>query len=342
MNTPSNLAGTLARKKNMRDSNLELFRIIVMLFIIAHHYVVNSEISQLMTDSEIDNRVIFFRLFGAWGKTGINCFVMITGYFMCTSQITLRKFLKLYLEYKFYQYAIWGIFYTFGIASISAKTFTWLLPFTKINTSFTNAFMAFFLFIPFLNILVHNMTRLQHFLLTALLLWIYTIMEMTLSVTYNYLSWFITLYMVASFTRLYGLPHNNSPRFWGWITLTLFVFACISIIVFTYMGQHNTYFLVSDSNHILALLLAISSFMFFKNLRIQYSTFINNVGATTFGVFLIHTSGHEMRQWLWYDIVDCGGHYEDTYFWVYSIFTVLAIFIICSSIDRLRIIFLEK
>ena len=33
---------TLIEVKKIRDSNLELFRIIVMFFIIAHHYVVNS------------------------------------------------------------------------------------------------------------------------------------------------------------------------------------------------------------------------------------------------------------------------------------------------------------
>lgn len=33
-----------------------------------------------------------------WRWTGIDCFVLITGYFMCKSHITLRKYLKLLLE----------------------------------------------------------------------------------------------------------------------------------------------------------------------------------------------------------------------------------------------------
>lgn len=61
-----------------RDSNLELFRIIVMLLIVAHHYVVNSEVSSLMRNDDITCRSIFFNIFGAWGKTGINCFVLIS------------------------------------------------------------------------------------------------------------------------------------------------------------------------------------------------------------------------------------------------------------------------
>jgi len=67
-----------------RESNLELFRIISMLLIVAHHYVVNSGLTlpegPLATDP-LSWRSIFLLLFGAWGKTGINCFMMITGYF---------------------------------------------------------------------------------------------------------------------------------------------------------------------------------------------------------------------------------------------------------------------
>ena len=73
-----------------------------MLLIVAHHYVMNSGISELMLDNQLAFKSIFFYLSGAWGKTAINCFVMITGYFMCTSRITLKKFIKLIFQIEFY------------------------------------------------------------------------------------------------------------------------------------------------------------------------------------------------------------------------------------------------
>ena len=155
--------------------------------------------------------------------------------------------------------------------------------------------MAFYLFIPFLNILVNNLSKKQHLALVGLLVLIYTIMEMTLSVTYNYLSWFTTLYFIASYIRFYGLPNNNSVRFWGWITLAIFILSCLSIVTPVFIGLKANYFFVVDSNHLFALLLAVSSFMLFKNIKIGYSKWINAVGATTFGVFLIHTRGDVMR-----------------------------------------------
>ena len=101
----------------VRESNLELFRIITMILIIAHHYVVNSGLT--LADGPINTNLlswqsIFLLLFGAWGKTGINCFVLITGYFMCTSRITLKKFIKLLFEVMFYRIIIYLIFLIFS------------------------------------------------------------------------------------------------------------------------------------------------------------------------------------------------------------------------------------
>ena len=325
-----------------RNSNLELYRIIVMLLIVCHHYVVNSEVSTLMRTEELCFRSAFFNIFGAWGKTGINCFVLITGYFMCTSNINWRKYLKLYLQVKFYWLAILLIFLFAGIASIGIKTIIGILPFSEIGESFTNAFMAFFLFIPFLNITIRNMTRNQHICLIALLLFIYTFLGMLGRVTYNYVSWFCTLYFISSYIRLYGLPHNESARFWGWSTFIAFLLSVCSIFVPVLIGKSPTYFFVADSNHICALLLSVSSFMWFKNLEIKQNRIINTIGASTFGVFLIHTRGAEMRHWLWYDFINTGAHYNDHYYWAYAIGCVLAIFAVCSVIDIIRINTLEK
>ena len=80
---------------NHRFTNLELYRIIVMLLIIAHHYVVNTGIMGLMEKDPLSMKSIFFYIFGMWGKTGINCFVLITGYFMCKSNIQVSQVQKL-------------------------------------------------------------------------------------------------------------------------------------------------------------------------------------------------------------------------------------------------------
>lgn len=89
--------------RGIRNSNIELFRIISMLVIVAHHYVANSGvINEIVGITEPQLKDYFLLIWGWGGKTGINCFVLITGYFMCKSQITAEKFIKLLAEVEFY------------------------------------------------------------------------------------------------------------------------------------------------------------------------------------------------------------------------------------------------
>lgn len=208
-------------KKKPRSSNIELYRILVMLSIVAHHYVVNSGLMNAdgpLFANPTSTNSIFYLILGMWGKTGINCFVLITGFFMCFSNISLRKYLKLYLEVKFYRYIILFVFACVGMTAISGGALLKrLLPFSSITDSFTNAFMAFFLFIPFLNILIKGMDKTKHLLLLILCITIYSGFYQIpgLHLHYNYLSWFIILYILGSYIRIYGLFRNENVMFWG-------------------------------------------------------------------------------------------------------------------------------
>lgn len=209
------------RLKIPRDSNLELYRILVMLLIIAHHYVVNSGLLQLMEQNMLNSSSIFLYLAGMWGKTGINCFVLITGYFMCKSQITIRKFLKLLFEIEFYKILFYLLFVISGYATFSvSECFKAFLPITNIHDGFVSCFLVFYLFIPFLNILIRNLNKKLHLLLVGLCIFTYTILGSVpkIDVTMNYVSWFCVLYFIASYIRNYGC-FSIKEKQWKWFML---------------------------------------------------------------------------------------------------------------------------
>lgn len=105
-----------------RDSSIELFRIITMLCIIAHHYVVNSGITgEITRENVMTLNSLFCLIFGWGGKTGINCFVLITGYFMCKSDISAKKFMKLFFEMEFYKIIFYLIFIVSGYETFSCR-----------------------------------------------------------------------------------------------------------------------------------------------------------------------------------------------------------------------------
>ncbi len=215
-----------------RSSNLELYRIIVMLLIIAHHYVVNSGLEEVMLLQPTSSKSIFLYLFGMWGKTGINCFVMITGYFMCKSSITLKKFLKLLLEVEFYNIVINLLFVLTGYESYTIKEWLMILwPIESIGDGFVSCFLMFYLFIPFLNVLVQNLDKRMHLCLLMLCLFIYTILGTSnyIPVRMNYVTWFCVLYILASYIRLYGLNWKGKSINWGIMTSLSIIVSMASV-----------------------------------------------------------------------------------------------------------------
>lgn len=328
-----------------RDSNLELFRVIVMLSIIAHHYVVNSGIWGAIQADEPTTSALFYYLFGMWGKTGINCFVLITGWFMCTSQITLRKFLKLLLEIEFYRIGIGIIFLLVGKERFTLNWILNVLPVRSIKTGFVSAFLMFWLFIPFLNILIKNLSRKQHLALIALLLFLYTFLATIprFSVTMNYVSWFCTLYMCSSFMRLYDFKFKDNLKAWAALSGICIVLSIVSVVILLFRGKgFYPYWFISDSNKIMALLTAICLFNFFRTLKVPYCKFVNFLGVTTFGVLLIHAHSDVMRQWLWNDVFDNVGHLYSPFYAFRAVAIVLIVFAVCAFIDYLRIVLLER
>ena len=285
-----------------------------------------------------------------WGKTGINCFVMITGYFVCKSNITLRKFLKLLLEVEFYKIVIYLVFVISGYEPFGIKScIKALLPVKSLEHNFVGCFLVFYLFIPFLNMLIRSMDRKMHFRLMLLCLFSYTIMGSLplFHVIMNYVSWFCVLYIIASYIRLYGLFPRISNSQWGWITLCSVLLSIASVVsllmINSIIGKDlDQYRLVSDSNSILAVVTAVCSFMYFKDLKIRQNRLINTIAASTFGVLLIHANSDTMRTWLWKDTLDNAGMFSTDGIYSHAILSVLVIFSACILLDYLRIHSFEK
>ncbi len=339
----------MQKTKQGRDSSIELFRIVSMLIIVAHHYVVNSGLTNMIEINGNTWRSLFLLIVGWGGKTGINCFVLITGYFMCKYNITWRKFLKLFLEVEFYSILFYVIFLVTGYSEFSIigllKT---IFSIYGIGTGFTHSFLVFYLCIPFVNILIHNMQEKQHRLLLVLCISVFSVLPTFcfVNVKISYVSWFIVLYLISAYIRLYPKKMYENKKIWGIAaSLSILVSWCSVIaceIAEEWFGHDFTHFFVSDSNKLLALITAFCGFMYFRNLNIGQSKLINTVAASAFGVLLIHSNSDTMRKWLWIDVFKTASFYNSKFLVLHFIGTVLVIYVICTSIDFLRIKLVEK
>ena len=219
------------------------------------------------------------------------------------------------------------------------------MPFWGFNSNFVSCFIIFYLTIPFLTILVRNLNKRQHELLLMILIGSYTIFGSipSFNVTFNYITWFCVIFFIASYIRYYPTRIFESRKKWGVITFVSVLSATISIIFLQRLFGAGDYFL-SNCNRVLAVVVSVSSFLWFKNMNIRYNKVVNAFGAGTFGVLLIHANSDAMRTWLWDVIIDTAGHYNlplvNLVF--FSVGVVIAIFITCNLMDQLRIATVEK
>lgn len=334
-------------KAKVRDSNIELFRILMMFLITVHHYFVNSGLVGL-AESEFNTKSLFLHFWGMWGHIGTNCFVLITGYFMCTSRITLKKFLKLFLEIETYNVFLFLFFIFIGKEHFTVNHFLYILiPVHALKTNFAECYLVFYILIPFLNVLVNNIDKKAHAILMLFCILIFSFCAKIpgFQVESNYVEWFCVIYIIGSFIRKYPYK-DGKTRFWFLCMSFSIIIAFSSVIVFLYLrmngGVYPGFTLLMAAQAPFALLVAVCAFMFFKSLKIKPSRFINIIGAGTFGVLLIHANSETMRHWLWHDVFCNTDYYGTDAIYLHAFIVPTIVFIICSFIEYARSKSIEK
>ena len=281
-----------------------------------------------------------------WGKTAINIFTLITGYFMVKNNPTVRKILKIVLETVFYVYGFYIIFLITGYEPFSVKEVIKQLLFLplEVGNLYTGSMIAMMIFIPFCNMLIKAISKKQYQILLSLLLIYFTVLASFLkNDNFDFVFWMLTMYFIGGYIRLYSGKIDNLKV--GVVCSVVSIVAMIvSIILIDFIGNRigitDAYYFLSDANKILAVTTSISVFIMFKNLKINYKI-INILASTTFGVLLIHANTAAMRRFLWVDVFNNMGHYNSKYFIIYACAVVVLVYGIAVIIDLLRKKFVE-
>ena len=110
----ANQIQNIKTNNKLRNSSFELLRIISMLLIVAHHFVVHGKFD---LTSMFNKNIFFLQSLSMFGKLGVNLFVLISGYFSCMQpsppHIKFSKLIKLEIEVIFYSILILQFFSIF-------------------------------------------------------------------------------------------------------------------------------------------------------------------------------------------------------------------------------------
>ena len=326
------------KEQKMRQSNLELLRIICMLMIVIDHCVWHSG----LLDIENNNRYISYFLMQG-GQIGVNCFILISGYFLINSKFKIKKIFEMIKETDFYSIIIMGgeLLLSYKMLNLKSilKSF---FPIVLGQYWFISIYVVLYLLHPYINKML-NIKKEQHILLIVILTIILCIIPtFTFSKFFdNEILWFMYMYILGAYIRKYGLFQNfNKKNIYLLIfILTYFLIFILTIILSKLSGNFAVILgkerFFSGRQTITILICSVSLFMYFINLKIKNNRLINSISSTTFGIYLIHE--HPIiSNILWTKVFNILSLRCSSLLFGYIIMCSILVFITCSLIDYAR------
>ncbi len=324
----------------VRNSSLELLRIIGMLIIVAHHFSVHGGFNFPATSITLNRLWQQFIYMG--GSLGNNIFVMLSGYFLIKSHdVNYRRLFELWFRIFFYSVIIYCLLMFSGLEALSLKTMLKvLMPVTRNQWWFASTYFVMYLIHPYINRLLLSFTREDYrkFLLSLGIYWCIIPTLAKADFGANQTINFIYLYSLAGYVRLHAEDFENRKYI-------LYGLACIcinflSVITFDIIGLKYSLF-AREAYHFLGMMrpftiIAVLCFLVgFKNLNIPHNKIINLVASATFGVYLIHDNKF-VRPFLWHNVFRNASFQDSPYLIPYSIAVILIVYISCTLIELLR------
>ena len=263
-----------------RESNFELLRIVAMIFIVAHHFLIASGninyYSPTLCGGEFANSFLV---------CGVDCFILISGYFGIKCNV--YKFLKivfLILLTVFIEYILATIPATSRFINLHYAVYH-IVPLFKDTNWFIPSYIGLMLLSPILNKALEHASSKELTVWTAamtvLCLYSYFFSITPVDTTGYNLIQFIYLYILGRFLKHIGNDINAPRAAAMYICGSLAAYA-VSVLVkpgFTAFAYNSPQILIASSG----------LFLLFSKIKLR-SNAVNIAASTTFCVFLIHYS----------------------------------------------------
>ena len=308
------MAGSVQQKKRM--ANIEALRLVAMMMVVSLHYLGKGEILGKLTDS-LSAKDYLAWLLESFSIAAVNTYVLISGYFLVETKFRIKRVIALILQVLFYSGLIPVILILTGALSPDELTLydIWqsIFPIQMKQYWFMSAYVVMFLFTPVLNAAVHAMKKEQLRGVIALLLLIEslgkTLIPARLALDgegYDAL-WFMTVYLIAAYIRLYGIPFLEEKKKAAlcYVLCCLGIYGLLMLIRGLYLatGRFED-FIKSPTgyNHLLTIGAAAALFYVFRNWEFGKkesvpAAAVCKAAPYSLGVYLLHEQIHVRFEW---------------------------------------------
>ena len=328
---------------SVRDSSLELLRIISILMIIACHFAQYGGFT--FPHENITVNRLWQQLLFLIGQRGNDMFILISGYFLINSRgIKFGKVIRILSEVIFYTVIISALAAISGLQDFSPISIFRTSGFHKasgFNWWFVRTYLALYLIHPYLNTFLHRLSREEYkqFLKAVFIYW--SIIPMVTSSPFagSQLVDFVCVYSVGAYVRIWAKDFSGGKRFilYGILFILADGLVLLSLDIagmkYAIFAENATYF--CGMMMPLTFLSALCIFMGFLRLNIPHSRVINTIAGTTLGVYMLHENIFS-QHFLWNVIFRPASFQESTYFILYTLAVILAVLTVCSLLELLR------
>lgn len=323
------------QSKNIaRNSAFEILKIICIIAIIAHHYVIHGALN-VRTNAFTFNE-IFLDIVGN-GFPHVTIMMMISGFFLINStKVKWKKFFELLFEALFFSLA-WFI-----VQSIATKDFSFSLFYESVfsifleSTWYVGCYLIVYALHPFINKALKACSDKE---LNALMLFLFVAFVLIPTLPYvnfflNRLVVFLTLYCFGAYLSI----HKESKYFTKGKGFSLFAVSFVLLIVsmilirflsryFDALGDQITYFATNTS--ILYIGMASGLIVFCASIKPFVCKPINFIASFSLGIYLFHDNTIWQRD-LFYRILFKVPEYAKGYLLVLNFLLTVALIFLCG------------
>lgn len=286
-------------------ANLELLRCGAMMMVVVLHYLGKGELLADLTGDRMGIGETLAWLLECFCIVAVNVYMLISGYFLCTSSFKISRLIRLWLQVWVYS-VVFGLFG--ALSGVMTGTefdahflLTLIFPVSMGHYWFMTAYVFLYLLLPFVGMAVRKMDRRQMQMALGLLLFAFCLLKSVLPLRlemdgkgYDCL-WYLCVFLTAAYIRRFGISFLEKKR----RCLLLYAGCCLLIFVGTFLlraiylrtgGLGRMLGMCLEYNHILALLAAVGLFGFFAGMDLQGkgAGLVNRIGPYTLGVYLLH------------------------------------------------------
>ncbi len=320
--------------EDKRNQGLDLLRIIAMWGVICIHYIGWGGVAQTNDDIGIFNFVFSGGLAVAC-NCAVNCFYLISGYFIGDGSGSKKRILRVWLPTIIYSISLPLILLITGQIELSAKEIIFLfLPVTTNQYWFSTCFVIMSALLPYIAKVLNSCSKKALLILLGILLFIDSIQPLFVNVFYN--TGYGILHALTIFVIGYCIRAFNF-RLRKIYSLIIFV-ACVGVIcLIVYLtgkngGQRSK--TISDYNSPLMIIQSVAVFMFFMQLKVKFK--FSKLAPYVFGVYLLNDNNYA-RSFLWHTVFRTQNYYTSALLPLHLIGVTVGFLVIGILIEYARI-----